>query len=245
VSAECSQVHGLHGIHPRVLKEQVDVKVGPLSIIYQRPWGSGEVAVDWKLASVIPIYKKGMKKDPGNYRHVSLTSFTGKIMEKNILGTVESHLKNNAITRHRQHGFTKGKSYLTNLKSFYNKVTCLVDKGNLVDVVFLDICKASHRITKSQNDGLEGTSGDHLVQPTCQSRVTQRRLHRNLSRRILNTSREGESTTPLGNLFQCSVTLEEKKFFLMFKRNFLCFSLCPLPLVLPLGTTEKSLAPSS
>ena len=31
----------------------------------------------------------------------------------------------------------------------------------------------------------------------------------------------------------------------MFRRNFLCFSLCPLPLVLSLGTTEKSLAPSS
>jgi len=41
------------------------------------------------------------------------------------------------------------------------------------------------------------------------------------------------------------VTLRGKKFFLMFRRNFLCFSLCPLSLVLSLGTTEKSLAPSS
>jgi len=38
---------------------------------------------------------------------------------------------------------------------------------------------------------------------------------------------------------------QRKKFFLMFRWNFLCFSLCPLPLVLPLGTTEKSLAPST
>jgi len=44
-----------------------------------------------------------------------------------------------------------------------------------------------------------------------------------------------------GNLSQCSVTLRGKKFFLMFRQNFLCFSLCPLPLVLLLGTTEKSL----
>ena len=49
----------------------------------------------------------------------------------------------------------------------------------------------------------------------------------------------------LGSLFQGSVTLRGKKFFLMFRQNFLCFSLCLLPLVLPLGTTEKSLAPSS
>ena len=73
----------------------------------------------------------------------------------------------------------------------------------------------------------------------CSSRVTQSRLHRTASRWVLNFSREGDSTTSLGNLFQCSVTLRVKKFFLMFSWNFLCFSLCPLPLVLSLGTTEK------
>jgi len=57
----------------------------------------------------------------------------------------------------------------------------------------------------------------------------------------LNISREGDSTASLGSLFQCSVTLRGKKFFLMFRRNFLCFSLSPLPLVLSLGITGKSL----
>ena len=85
----------------------------------------------------------------------------------------------------------------------------------------------------------------HLVQHPCQSRVTQSRLHRTLSRRVLNISREGDSTTPLGSLGQGSVTLRGKKFFLLFRRSFLCFSLCPLPLVVSLGTTEKSLASSS
>jgi len=93
--------------------------------------------------------------------------------------------------------------------------------------------------------GLEGTSVSHLGQPPCRSRVTYSRLHRTTFRRLLNISREGDSTTSLGSLCQCSVTLRGKKFFLMFRWNFLCFSLCPLPLVLSLGTTEKSLAPSS
>jgi len=44
----------------------------------------------------------------------------------------------------------------------------------------------------------------------------------------LNISIEGDSTTSLGSLFQYSVTLRGKKFFLMFRRNFLCLSLCPL-----------------
>ena len=53
----------------------------------------------------------------------------------------------------------------------------------------------------------------HLVQTPCRSRVTYSRLHRTLSRRVLNISREGDSTTSLGSLFQGSVYLRGKKFF--------------------------------
>ncbi|KAK4810787.1 hypothetical protein QYF61_008759 [Mycteria americana] len=58
-------------IHPRVLKELADVLTKPLSIIYQQSWLTGKVPVDWRLANVTPIYKKGRKEDPGNYRPVS------------------------------------------------------------------------------------------------------------------------------------------------------------------------------
>ncbi|KAK4830610.1 hypothetical protein QYF61_012053 [Mycteria americana] len=46
---------GPDGIQIRVLKELADVRAGPLSIIYQRSWESGEVPTDWKLANIIPI----------------------------------------------------------------------------------------------------------------------------------------------------------------------------------------------
>ena len=44
--------------------------------------------------------------------------------------------------RPSQHGFTKGRSCLTNLISFYDLVTCLVDEGKAVDVVYLELSKA-------------------------------------------------------------------------------------------------------
>ena len=50
-----------------------------LSIIYQRSLLTGEVPEDWRLANVTPI---GCKKDPRNYRPVSLTSVLGKAMEQ-------------------------------------------------------------------------------------------------------------------------------------------------------------------
>ncbi|KAK4819559.1 hypothetical protein QYF61_007070 [Mycteria americana] len=68
---------GPNGIHPRVLKELADVIVRPLSFIYQLSWESGEVPVDWKLANAIPVFKKGKKEDPANYKPVSLTSVSG------------------------------------------------------------------------------------------------------------------------------------------------------------------------
>jgi len=64
-------------------------------------------------------------------------------------GTVERHLKNNAIIRHSQHGSTKRKSCLTDLMSFYDEVTWLVDEGKVVDVVFLDFSKAFDTVPHS------------------------------------------------------------------------------------------------
>lgn len=73
--------------------------------------------------------------------------------------------------------------------------------------------------------------------------VPQSIFHRKSSIWVLNISR-GESTAFLGSLVQGSATLRVNNSFLMFIRNFICFSLSPLPLVLSLGSTEKIFAPS-
>ena len=77
-------------------------------------------------------------------------SVPGKIMEKIILEVIEAHLRDNAVIGPSQHGFTRGRSCLTNLISFYDKITHLVDQGKPGDVIFLDFSNAfdtvSHRI---------------------------------------------------------------------------------------------------
>ncbi|PKU41655.1 rna-directed dna polymerase from mobile element hypothetical protein [Limosa lapponica baueri] len=77
--------------HPRVLRDLVDVIAKLFSIIFERSWRTREVPEDWRKSYVMPVFKKGKKEDPENYRPVSLTSIHGKLMEQLILDVIPKH----------------------------------------------------------------------------------------------------------------------------------------------------------
>ncbi|GAB0206386.1 mitochondrial enolase superfamily member 1 [Grus japonensis] len=70
-------------------------------------------------------------------------------MERFILSALTRHVQDNQGIRPSQHGFMKGRSCLTNLISFYDQVTHLVDEGKAVDVVYLDFSKAFDTVSHS------------------------------------------------------------------------------------------------
>jgi len=105
---------------PRELAEEL---AKPLSIIYHQSCLTGKVPDNWRIVSVTPIYKKGRKEVPGNYKPLKLTSVPGKIMERFILSVLTRYVKDNQGIRTSQQGFMKGRSCLTSLISFYDQVT--------------------------------------------------------------------------------------------------------------------------
>ncbi|PKU45277.1 rna-directed dna polymerase from mobile element jockey- hypothetical protein [Limosa lapponica baueri] len=95
-----------------------------------RSWRTGEVPDNWRKANV----KKGKEEDLGNYKPVSLTSIPGKVMKQLILDVISKHVEEKKVIRSGQHGFTKGKSCLTDLIAFYDGITSSVDERRSVDI---------------------------------------------------------------------------------------------------------------
>ncbi|CAM5099897.1 unnamed protein product [Eretmochelys imbricata] len=70
-------------------------------------------------------------------------------MEQVLKESILKHLEERKVIRNSQHGFTKGKSCLTNLIAFYDKITGSVDEGKAVDVLFLDFSKTFDMVSHS------------------------------------------------------------------------------------------------
>jgi len=106
---------------------------------------TGIVPSDWKKAKVVPIYKKGSKTAAGNYRPVSLTSIF-KLMEGMIRDQLVDHLQKNKLLNPSQHGFMRGRSCTTNLLEFFETISEVADKGDPMDIIYLDFAKAFDKV---------------------------------------------------------------------------------------------------
>ena len=141
-----SKSPGPDGIHPRVLKELSDSLTKPLTLLFQASRDQKCVPEEWKTATVSAIYKKGSKKQPGNYRPVSLTCICCKIMESIVRDQLITHMKENDLFSNSQFGFIGKRSTVLQLLKVLDIWTEILDKDGIIDVIYMDFMKAFDKV---------------------------------------------------------------------------------------------------
>ena len=123
---------------------------------------TGAVPSFYKKQLITPVYKKGSRSLPPNYRPVSLTVHEVKILERIVRAKIINYLKTNSLLNCNQHGFRKGKSCLTQLLKQYDDILTNWLEGKETDVIYVDFAKAFDKvdhdilIQKLKNSGVEG-----------------------------------------------------------------------------------------
>ena len=137
---------GPDSIPSRFLKDYADCIALVLSLIFQASLQQGEVPKNWRQAFVIPIFKKGDRSSPGNYRLISLTSVCSNVIEHILHSQIVKHLEAHNILSDEQHGFRKRRSYDIQLILTLYDLASGLDEGQQIDAILLDFSKAFDKV---------------------------------------------------------------------------------------------------
>ncbi|NQY00907.1 MAG: hypothetical protein HRT70_07220 [Flavobacteriaceae bacterium] len=129
-----------------VLKAGSPILVPQLCRLFQFFFDNNVVPSQWKIAHVTPIFKKGNRKDPANYRPISLTCCTCKLMESCVRELIWQFWSTKNLISPTQFGFTPRSSCASQLLKFLDDITTSVDNGDCVDVIYLDFSKAFNSV---------------------------------------------------------------------------------------------------
>lgn len=104
---------------------------------------------DWLTGKVIPVHKSGETQDPCNYRPISLTSVSCKVLEHVIFSHLVNFLESNQFFTRKQHGFRKFFSFETQSLIFTNYLHVSLDSGLITNCLFLGSSKAFDKVSHS------------------------------------------------------------------------------------------------
>ena len=96
---------------------------------------------------MVPIFKKGSKSCPSNYRPASLTSICCKILEHIVYSSIWHHLEDHNIICDEQHGFRSGRSCETQLLMTIHDLAQNLNNRKQTDVILLDFTKAFDKVS--------------------------------------------------------------------------------------------------
>ena len=109
-----------------------------------RSFDEGIVPDIWKLANVIPTFKKGDKSEPSNYRPVELLSCIGKLQERIVFKDMYNFLMKNTVQV--QIWFSTSSFYSVSVNWHFHNICQALDNNMFSCIVFCDVYKVFDRV---------------------------------------------------------------------------------------------------
>jgi hypothetical protein len=132
---------GPDGVHPLLLRSCSGL-VLPFFMLFSKSLHDGVLPSSWKESRIVPLFKRGSRYVPLNYRPISLTSVCCKTLERVISEQLYDYLDGHDLLSPDQFGFRRGHTVDDQLLLTYGEVTRWLDCGRVVDVVLFDFAKA-------------------------------------------------------------------------------------------------------
>ncbi|KAI8496818.1 scavenger receptor [Branchiostoma belcheri] len=157
-----SKASGPDQIPPWFLKLTASEIAPVLTNIFQHSLNTAEIPKDWRDANICAIFKKGDRAVPSNYRPVSLTCISCKLLEHIIHSQIMKHLESYSILTDYQHGFRAKRSTETQLILTVHDIAGALNSKRQVDLAILDFTKAFDKvphgrlISKLEYYGIQG-----------------------------------------------------------------------------------------
>ena len=139
---------GPDGVTARFLKETFNELAAGMTLVFAASIHQSTIPDAWRDALVVPSYKPG-KSDRGiaeNYRPISLTSISCKLLEHIIHSHIIQHFDSNNILTNTQHGFRKKRSCETQLITTIHDLAKGLNDGQQIDSILLDFSKAFDKV---------------------------------------------------------------------------------------------------
>ncbi|CAB3977248.1 Hypothetical predicted protein [Paramuricea clavata] len=152
------KAHRPDGIPARLLIEAASVIPPSLCDLFNNSLRTEVVLRKWKLANVVPVFKKGDKEYVENHRPISLLSSISKVLERCLFKCMKDRMFSQINPC--QHGFIPGRNCITQLIEVFDTIGNLLDRGKQIDVLYLDMSKAfdkvSHKCLRLRDFGFSG-----------------------------------------------------------------------------------------
>ena len=165
-NCDINRATGIDELSGRFLKDGADILTMPINQICNLSIKFSHFPKDCKVANIKPIYKKGTKTDPNNFRPISLLPIVSKIIEKVIHDKTMNYLTNNNVRYRYESGFRKKHSTDTSLAYLTDKILTGFDSGLLTRMILIDLQKAFDTINH-----------DILLKKMCDLRFSDRSIN--------------------------------------------------------------------